>query len=126
MNPATASRSEIREYVRIDGEALAAFGRAGGNIHHMILDQQDLVDGLLEGLSIDQRSRFNKIYTEEVNASTARLREDISKIENPQLDTIDISPQPSTVEIESTSGKGIVVILGFVALVMFILYKVSS
>ncbi|MEE4662770.1 hypothetical protein V2L09_02410 [Pseudomonas alliivorans] len=126
MNPATASRSEIREYVRIDGEALAAFGRAGGNIHQMILDQQDVVDGLLEGLSIEQRNRFNKIYTEEVNASTAKLREDISKIESPQLETVDINPQPSTVEIEPTSSKGIFVILGLVAVVMLILYKISS
>ncbi|MCA5970175.1 hypothetical protein KBY08_00405 [Pseudomonas sp. P135] len=126
MNPATASRSEIREYVRIDGEALAAFGRAGGNIHQMILDQQDVVEGLLEGLSIEQRDRFNKIYTEEVNASTAKLREDISKIESPQLETVDVSPQPSNVQIEPTSSKGIFVILGFVVLVMLILYKISS
>ncbi|MFW3166274.1 hypothetical protein WBQ28_17475 [Pseudomonas syringae pv. syringae] len=126
MNPATASRSEIREYVRIDGEALAAFGRAGGNIHQMILDQQDVVEGLLEGLSIEQRDRFNKIYTEEVNASTAKLREDISKIESPQLETVDVSPQPSNVQIEPTSSKGILVILGFVVLVMLILYKISS
>ncbi|WP_122544372.1 hypothetical protein [Pseudomonas viridiflava] len=126
MNPATASRSEIREYVRIDGEALAVFGRSGGNIHQMILDQQDVVEGLLEGLSGEQRGRFNRIYLEEVNASTAKLREDLIKTGNPQLETVDISPQPSSVEIEPTSSKGIVVILGFVVLVMLVLYKISS
>lgn len=126
MNPATASRSEIREYVRIDGEALAAFGRAGGNIHQMVLDQQDVVEGLLDGLSGEQRNRFNKIYLEEVNATTAKLREDLIKIENPPLETVDISPQPSNVQIEPTSSKGIIVILGLVVVVMLILYKISS
>ncbi|RXT72245.1 hypothetical protein B1F77_26870 [Pseudomonas syringae] len=126
MNPATASRSEIREYVRIDGEALAAFGRAGGNIHQMALDQQDVVEGLLDGLSSEQRNRFNKIYLEEVNATTAKLREDLIRIENPPFETVDISPQPSNVQIEPTSSKGIIVMLGFVVVVMLILYKISS
>ncbi|WP_163021231.1 hypothetical protein [Pseudomonas viridiflava] len=73
MDPATASRAEIREYVRVNGEALLAFAQQGGNVYQLSLDQQDAMDALIANLSEDEKIRFLNIYTEEMNARTSKV-----------------------------------------------------
>ncbi|WP_313740463.1 hypothetical protein [Pseudomonas sp.] len=68
MNPATATRPEIREFVRERYERRAAIEKAGGNARHAEIDQQDELAALVAGLADDQRDRFLCMYTEEASA----------------------------------------------------------
>lgn len=81
MDPANATRAEIREYVRMKGEVLEAYGLDGGNVHQKALDQQDEVDDLISHLPDDQKLRFLNIYTEEIRARTSQLQQQASQIE---------------------------------------------
>lgn len=76
MDPAIATRAEIRDYVRVKGEILLAFAQEGGNVHQKSLDQQDEVNELIAHLSDDEKVRFLNIYTEEVHARASQLEQD--------------------------------------------------
>ncbi|MND94067.1 hypothetical protein D3C76_103650 [compost metagenome] len=80
MDPAIATRAEIRDYVRTKGEILLAFAQEGGNVHQKSLDQQDEVTALIADLSDEEKVRFLNIYTEEVNARAAQLEQDSNKL----------------------------------------------
>jgi len=80
MDPAIATRAEIRDYVRIKGEILLEFAQEGGNVHQKALDQQDEVTDLIAHLSDDEKVRFLNIYTEEVNARASQLEQDSNKL----------------------------------------------
>ncbi|CZT29830.1 hypothetical protein [Pseudomonas cerasi] len=119
-------REKVRAYVKIELEALETFQKNGGNRHQKALDQQDALEVLLEGLNNDEKLKIINMQTEEILASEAKLKDDLHMILNPPLETIDRDPQPSSVEISPSSGKGIVVMLLFVVVVMLVLFKIAS
>lgn len=80
MDPAIATRSEIREYVRIKGEILLEFAQQGGNVHQKALDQQDEVTDMISHLSDEEKVRFLNIYTEEVQARSSQLEQDTNNL----------------------------------------------
>ncbi|NQD57477.1 hypothetical protein HP546_19250, partial [Pseudomonas sp. CM25] len=65
MNPATATRQEIRQFVLEREQARLAIAKVGGSIQHAELDQQDELGELLKDLSFEEKERFLNIYTEE-------------------------------------------------------------
>lgn len=73
MNHATATRAEIREFVRINSQEMLEFARTGGNAHQKSLDQKDLLEEQLAPLTQEQRDRFYAIYAEELNANSEQL-----------------------------------------------------
>lgn len=116
MDPALATRSEIREYVRVNGAELLSVAQSGGNVYQKSLDQQDEVDELIGHLDDDVKLRFLNIYTEELNARTAQLNQDTSVIlEN-----------AAKAEQSSQNIGGIIALVIFLALALFIIIKVSS
>ncbi|WP_440061473.1 hypothetical protein ACTAB0_11485 [Pseudomonas syringae] len=80
MDPATASRADIREYVRVNGEALLAFAQQGGNVYQLSLDQQDEMDALIANLSEEGKIRFLNLYTEEMNARTSKVNHETAEL----------------------------------------------
>lgn len=80
MDPAIATRPEIREYVRIKGEILLEFAQQGGNVHQKALDQQDEVTDMISHLSDEEKVRFLNIYTEEVLARSSQLEQDSNNL----------------------------------------------
>lgn len=123
MNHATATRAEIREFVRINAEELLEFSRAGGNAHQKSLDQKDLLEEQLAPLTDEQRDRFYTIYAEEMEANTQHA---LYKLNNPPVETVDLNPQPSTVEIGSQSISGILILVVAAVVGMFVAYKLVA
>ncbi|WP_010218614.1 hypothetical protein [Pseudomonas syringae group genomosp. 3] len=119
-------RETVRAYVKSELEALEAVQRNGGNRHQKALDQQDDLEDLLEGLNDDEKLKIINMQTAEILAADAKMKDDLHAILNPPLETIDRDPQPSSVEIEPSSGKGILVVLLFVVVVMLVLFKIAS
>ncbi|MCO8166813.1 hypothetical protein NJC40_03350 [Pseudomonas sp. 21LCFQ02] len=72
-------RAAIREYVRRDGEALLAAAKKGLNVHQLALDQKDIVDGHVVSLPPEQLDAFNRIYLEEMEASTKFMNSETEK-----------------------------------------------
>ncbi|WP_314384948.1 hypothetical protein [Pseudomonas brenneri] len=116
MDPALATRSEIREYVRVNGVELLSVAQSGGNVYQKSLDQQDELDELIGHLDDDAKLRFLNIYTEELNARTAQLDQDTNVI------------LESAVKAEKSSQEigGIIAGVIFLALALFIIIKLSS
>ncbi|RMV44476.1 hypothetical protein [Pseudomonas syringae group genomosp. 3] len=119
-------RETVRAYVKSELEALEAVHKNGGNRHQKALDQQDDLEALLEGLNDDEKLKIINMQTAEILAADAKMKDDLHEILNPPLETIDRDPQPSSVEIEPSSGKGIMVVLLFVVVVMLVLFKIAS
>lgn len=120
------SREKVREYVRNDLDALNLFARNGGNRHQMVLDQQDALADLLDGLDNDDMLKIINMQTEEILAEKANLDDELYKKQSAQLESIDLDAQPSTVELESSPVKGVFLMLAFVILVVLVIFKVSS
>lgn len=73
MNPATATRLEIREYViarELEGRQVA---QSGGNLNHLKIDQSEAFEAMFAGVTYEQRSRFMEIYLEEIDAHLDHL-----------------------------------------------------
>lgn len=68
MNPATATRSEIRAFVVEREQKLLAIRKAGCNAVHAEIHQLDELDELLKDLSPEEKERFLRIHTEEAIA----------------------------------------------------------
>lgn len=88
MNPATASRPEIREFVRAQEEEKARVVATGGNAVQVDLDQSDALHELIKDLDNEQKHRFFDIYTEEkialINAqSEKQFAADLRKAQKP-------------------------------------------
>lgn len=116
MDPAKATRAEIREYVRVKGEILLAFAQDGGNAHQKALDQQDEVNDLIDHLSDEEKIRFLNIYTEEVTARSSQL----------QQDTSNLLAAAASAEAENQKIGSAIAGVIFVAVVLLILYKISQ
>ncbi|WP_288076746.1 hypothetical protein [Pseudomonas sp.] len=107
MNPATATRAEIREFVRKKNQELVDFSKAGGNPHQKSLDQKDLLEEQLAPLTDEQRDRFYRIYAEELNANNEQMLSDAQKADR----------QAAMIEA-GDGGFGRVILLGFVVVVV--------
>jgi DNA-directed RNA polymerase specialized sigma24 family protein len=80
MNPATATRQEIRQFVEGESAELRKFAEQGGNPHQMSLDQKDRLEANLAHLTDEEREKFYAIYIEEMNANTAQVMADTQKM----------------------------------------------
>lgn len=87
MNPATATRQEIRQFVLEREQARLAIVKAGGSIEHAEIDQHDELCELLKDLSFEEKERFLNIHTEEgiarihINAK-ADAEKNLRKVKN--------------------------------------------
>lgn len=86
MNPATATRQEIRDFVKANSEELLRHIELGGNPHQKSLDQKDLLDAELSSLTDEERSRFNAIYLEEMNANSYGMLDSAAKMNQQALE----------------------------------------
>lgn len=76
MNPATATRQEIRDFVKANSEEVAGYAQQGGNPQHKVLDQKDRLEARLADVTDEERARFYLIYSEELQANSHALLED--------------------------------------------------
>lgn len=88
MNPATASRPEIREFVSAQEQEKAKALATGGNAEQVDLDQSDALHELIKDLGNEQKHRFLGIYTEEKSAlinaqSEKQFAADLRKAQKP-------------------------------------------
>ncbi len=120
MNPATATRAEIREFVRLNSEEILEFASTGGNPHQKSLDQKDLLEERLSSLTDEQRDRFYSIYAEELHASNEHA---LHKLKSAPSETVDISPQDSKVEIGTQSWGGILILVAVVVAAFLVAIK---
>lgn len=73
MNPATATRQEVREYViarELEGRQVA---QSGGNLNHLKIDQAEQFEAMFAGVTYEERSRFMELYLEEIEAHLDHL-----------------------------------------------------
>lgn len=75
------SRAEIRDYIAIQLSRVRAHAQAGGNPHQLLLDQTDQLDAFVALLPEPERADFIRVYTEEMEAALAGLKQEVEVVE---------------------------------------------
>lgn len=114
MNPATATRAEIRDFVRMNCEAVIAAASSGESYDRVILDQRDQREAILAGMTKEQAGRFMAVHAEESEIA--------SKI---MLDKANADLAHSTALTYDSSGKWVFLIICF-AVVMVALVATKT
>ncbi|QHF03347.1 hypothetical protein N015_13385 [Pseudomonas asturiensis] len=80
MNPATASRAEVRDFVKARTQERFDAKKKGENVAHVELDQQDALEDLVKDLDHAEKERFLRIFVEEATAAIQAEQPDSDKI----------------------------------------------
>lgn len=118
MNPATATRLEIREFVRLRDEEMRRIISSGGNSNHFLIDQKESLEAMLSDLSYEQRSKFMDIYVEELEAHLDHIEKN-----PPPIPPAPVNPQMAA--LEKSIGTSLIGLVLAVAILIIGVYMMT-
>jgi hypothetical protein len=100
-------RKAVRALAEMHSAELRAVAEAGGNPHQKSLDQKDQIYEFIETLSIEEKTAFLNMYSEEAEACTKQM-----------VDGTHVALAKA--EAESNSAQAVVGIIGLVVLLVIL------